>query len=210
MKLLPIIRGAAALGFLILVGQASSAEASVTLFNTGVIGPDTGAVDPNYAVISGTPSVTPGPAMTYFNPAYVPDSSTSRWISLSATGTPGNNTVTYETSFTADSTALVAGLWGVDNFGSIFLNNGSTPIAQLFNTDPVNFNTLHSFSFNPAFGANTLEFVITDTGPPTAFRVDGFAGAVPELSTWGMMLLGFAGVGFMAYRRKNPIAFRAA
>jgi choice-of-anchor C domain-containing protein len=25
--------------------------------------------------------------------------------------------------------------------------------------------------------------------------------AVPELSTWGMMLLGFAGVGFVAYRR---------
>jgi hypothetical protein len=29
----------------------------------------------------------------------------------------------------------------------------------------------------------------------------GFASAVPEVSTWAMMLLGFAGVGFMAYRR---------
>ena len=27
-------------------------------------------------------------------------------------------------------------------------------------------------------------------------------GAVPELSTWAMMLLGFVGVGFTAYRRK--------
>jgi hypothetical protein len=27
--------------------------------------------------------------------------------------------------------------------------------------------------------------------------------AVPELSTWAMMILGFAGVGFMAYRRHN-------
>jgi hypothetical protein len=26
--------------------------------------------------------------------------------------------------------------------------------------------------------------------------------AVPEPSTWAMMILGFAGVGFMAYRRK--------
>jgi hypothetical protein len=26
--------------------------------------------------------------------------------------------------------------------------------------------------------------------------------AVPEPSTWAMMLLGFAGVGFMAYRRR--------
>jgi hypothetical protein len=28
-------------------------------------------------------------------------------------------------------------------------------------------------------------------------------GAVPEASTWAMMLLGFAGVGFMAYRRRQ-------
>ena len=27
--------------------------------------------------------------------------------------------------------------------------------------------------------------------------------AVPEPSTWAMLLLGFAGVGFMAYRRRN-------
>ena len=33
--------------------------------------------------------------------------------------------------------------------------------------------------------------------------------AVPEPSTWAMMILGFAGVGFMAYRRKNQgLAFR--
>jgi hypothetical protein len=31
-------------------------------------------------------------------------------------------------------------------------------------------------------------------------------GAVPEPSTWAMMILGFAGVGFMAYRRRNTNA----
>jgi hypothetical protein len=31
------------------------------------------------------------------------------------------------------------------------------------------------------------------------------AAAVPEPSTWAMMLLGFAGLGFMAYRRKQPL-----
>lgn len=30
--------------------------------------------------------------------------------------------------------------------------------------------------------------------------------AVPEPSTWAMMILGFAGLGFMAYRRKNKAA----
>ena len=33
-------------------------------------------------------------------------------------------------------------------------------------------------------------------------------GAVPEPSTWAMMLLGFAGVGFMGYRRKGQGTFR--
>jgi hypothetical protein len=32
--------------------------------------------------------------------------------------------------------------------------------------------------------------------------------AVPEPSTWAMMILGFAGVGFMAYRRKSKPSFR--
>jgi hypothetical protein len=44
---------------------------------------------------------------------------------------------------------------------------------------------------------------------------DGGAGPdrdydVPEASTWAMMLLGFAGVGFLAYRRRPQAAFRLA
>ena len=42
------------------------------------------------------------------------------------------------------------------------------------------------------------------------FRIDVTpnVGAVPEPATWAMMILGFCGVGFMAYRRKNQ--FRLA
>jgi hypothetical protein len=40
-------------------------------------------------------------------------------------------------------------------------------------------------------------------GGPTT--VD-FTAAVPEPTTWAMMILGFAGVGFMAYRRRNENA----
>jgi len=32
--------------------------------------------------------------------------------------------------------------------------------------------------------------------------------AVPEPTTWAMMLLGFAGIGFLAYRRKSKLALR--
>lgn len=40
---------------------------------------------------------------------------------------------------------------------------------------------------------------VTSNPPPVA-------GAVPEPSTWAMMLLGFSGLGFMTYRRKRAIA----
>jgi hypothetical protein len=42
------------------------------------------------------------------------------------------------------------------------------------------------------------------------FAVFTVADAVPEPSTWAMMLLGFCGLGFMAYRRKSKPALMAA
>lgn len=50
---------------------------------------------------------------------------------------------------------------------------------------------LSSFA-TPEHGAGSLEFT--------------FPGAVPEPSTWAMMLLGFAGIGFMAYRRRQNLS----
>ena len=41
-------------------------------------------------------------------------------------------------------------------------------------------------------------------------EIRGFLAAVPEPSTWAMLLLGFAGIGFMAYRRKSKPASMAA
>ena len=47
-------------------------------------------------------------------------------------------------------------------------------------------------------------------GPDSFFLTQQVA-AVPEASTWLMMLAGFAGLGFMAYRKKqNDHAFRLA
>jgi hypothetical protein len=37
--------------------------------------------------------------------------------------------------------------------------------------------------------------------------VAGLSPAVPEPSTWAMMILGFAGVGLLAYRRRYQTAF---
>jgi hypothetical protein len=55
-----------------------------------------------------------------------------------------------------------------------------------------------------------LQNVTATTGGSTIVDfTTGAVGAVPEPSTWAMMLLGFAGVGFMAYRRKSKPALRA-
>jgi hypothetical protein len=42
------------------------------------------------------------------------------------------------------------------------------------------------------------------------YAVFNVASAVPEPSTWAMMILGFAGIGFMAYRRKSRPTLMAA
>jgi PEP-CTERM motif len=54
---------------------------------------------------------------------------------------------------------------------------------------------------------------LTDgNGEVLSFDVAGptLTAAVPEPSTWAMIILGFAGVGFMAYRRKSKPALLAA
>jgi hypothetical protein len=38
------------------------------------------------------------------------------------------------------------------------------------------------------------------------FSAAGIPPSIPETATWAMMVLGFAGIGFMAYRRRNQTA----
>jgi hypothetical protein len=64
-------------------------------------------------------------------------------------------------------------------------------------------------SFDPPDSASTTINGINDKGDIVGFytnnatdTVDGFVGTpVPELSTWAMMLLGFAGFGLLGYRK---------
>jgi hypothetical protein len=58
------------------------------------------------------------------------------------------------------------------------------------------------------FNAQGLSFL--DAPYFVTLTLDPIAGAVPEPSTWAMLILGFAGLGFMAYRRKNNMALNAA
>ena len=49
----------------------------------------------------------------------------------------------------------------------------------------------------------TERYTVNATGAGTVSSTISMSSAVPEPSTWAMMILGFIGVGFMAYRRKD-------
>ena len=62
-------------------------------------------------------------------------------------------------------------------------------------------------TFSQTFATNvgstyTYAFTFTALGGESGFMVTAnVASAVPEASTWAMMLLGFVGLGFAAYRK---------
>lgn len=73
------------------------------------------------------------------------------------------------------------------------------------------YSATHIYSFNLDTGSaipTLLHFgvndaIFSDTTGAFTIVVTQLAAAVPEPSTWAMKILGFAGVGFMAYRRRN-------
>jgi hypothetical protein len=68
---------------------------------------------------------------------------------------------------------------------------GTQDFAGIFNTNT------HSYEYYDQSFANAGTWRVVDVAPSE------IASAVPEPSTWAMMILGFAGVGFMAYRHRN-------
>jgi hypothetical protein len=64
----------------------------------------------------------------------------------------------------------------------------------------INGETFSSLRFTSTGNLSSVEQVRVD--------IAGNVGAVPEPSTWAMMVLGFLGIGFMAYRRRGHASFR--
>lgn len=89
---------------------------------------------------------------------------------------------------------------GVGGSGIVF---GLTPTeqAQLNATMAANAG-LEVFTVGATFGNAQGGLDVIQAGVLTT--------AVPEASTWAMMVLGFLGVGFVAYRRRAQGAFRVA
>jgi hypothetical protein len=89
------------------------------------------------------------------------------------------------------------GLW---TQGTVSLPFG-TLVGKIGGGEFFKIGTSFSGSAN-ATGELTLYYWDSNFGDNTQF-VTANISAVPEPSTWAMMILGFAGVGFLAYRRRN-------
>jgi hypothetical protein len=109
-----------------------------------------------------------------------------------------------ETLFGLSSTAL-----------TLTLNDESPSSSPYSHAVPLGFNYV---AIHQAQGEVVFQYLTTQTtfslsgytGISNLRFYSGGVGAVPEPSTWAMMILGFFGVGFMAYRRKGQAALRFA
>jgi len=132
--------------------------------------------------------------------------------------TGSNDAAAFETAvlkgtFSLTGPGLVSFTVGSDDDSFVYLN------GKLIGQNPgIHGVTDVLFTGNGEAGSNTLEIFYADrerTGAFLSVSADvtlTAVGGVPEPSTWAMMILGFAGIGFMTYRRsrKSTFAFAAA
>jgi hypothetical protein len=133
-------------------------------------------------------------------------------------------TITFSGSFTFDtSTGFVTTGSYTTSVPETFATSFGDSHSATVNTQDIE-NASHTLVFDLQFNQNDLlagltvnvlsnsELYALPSLTNAGFPVSGtFAvAAVPEPSTWAMMILGFAGIGFMAYRRKSKPAFMAA
>jgi hypothetical protein len=129
-------------------------------------------------------------------------------LSLELTGSSLSNSDSYALTGTLDGVTvdITSGL----SFN--FDKAGLSGINTFINGNPTNNpdSTLTLINFVTDGGTYTFSY---DCGRFSCSKTDSgvysITAAVPEPSTWAMLVLGFAGVGFMAYRRnKSQTTFR--
>jgi hypothetical protein len=112
-------------------------------------------------------------------------------------------------SFLASSSSgTVFGVGG--SSGDIALPTNYVSGSFISGTDTFSSTTLALLGLTP--GTYTYTFGTGQDADRVVVNI-GNVSAVPEASTWAMLLLGFTGIGFMAYRRKNSynkMAFNVA
>ncbi|HWJ38178.1 MAG TPA: PEPxxWA-CTERM sorting domain-containing protein [Sphingomicrobium sp.] len=120
----------------------------------------------------------------------------------------GTGQSTFNTPFTLFVTfTLPAGTSGAGTFMSEI--TGSVTDGTAGGVDIDFDNTPHLFtSASGPFTLTVRDLSVTNGGLNTP--ITGTIRAVPEPATWGMMLLGFAGIGFAMRRRRQPAIAQVA
>lgn len=215
----------ALVGALLSAGLASvSAQAAVTLVgtNTSLTGNALGTtiVEDFSSYADGTGNFTDGAGLTFSGSGGVERTTTGIYAE------PAGDTTAYFTTTASggNGTEWVAmpqveskfGLyWGsMDAYNTLVFYLGATVVGTftgsqvaLFppgaNGDQGSSATNRYVNFYGLY--DKVEFM---TGQP-AFEIDNISTGVPEVSTWAMLLLGFAGLGLAGYRgtKRNAAAF---
>jgi hypothetical protein len=180
-------------------GFVSSAGPVTISFDGG-----SGPLVANTGSVFYTSSTTPGVAAAPFG-------DTTGYASIGSTALPQSATL-----------SLGAGVnylgfyWGsVDSFNTLQLFDGTALVATYTGSDILN----PANGFQGSTGSAFVNFSTNGTDKITsavftstqaAFEIDSITTAVPEPSTWALLMIGFAGLGFLGYRRSNRGSFRFA
>jgi hypothetical protein len=142
----------------------------------------------------------------------------------SGTNSPISGTLTFDDGLFVTAASINLGAFGTyDQLGGFGSDLGSSFRVPILNAagDSELFLYLDSYTTLATGQLTTIDPLtyIVDVGPAPDYiettRDAALSGnftvaSVPEPSTWAMMILGFAGLGFMAYRRKAKPVLMAA
>lgn len=131
----------------------------------------------------GTINVTAAPQTKTFQPYFDVVISGSS-IVIDASNYTGNYSGSFNGQYLIDQSVLTFPSYIIDP--ATVLPGGNPIITAVGNTLEIDF---HGLTFGPG------SQLVLDFGPVTP--------GVPEPSTWALMILGFAGIGLMTYRRKK-------
>jgi len=123
---------------------------------------------------------------------------------------PDVSTSSYFSQLTAQNTGLF------NSFAQVTPVGADTLYSSIYTQDP---NAPAIASFSAPFSYTYVAVGLSNNQSAFYFGSDSLelfsqavtlTDAVPEPSTWVMMILGFCGLGFLTYRRKNQFEFSAA